>query len=699
MPRAKYRDSVGHHNRNSYNSSAEEVIGLQDLAGPSSGDPPQTKPKQRLGNDSDDDEQEDEDNHELDSLLRSSKLTMSAPNTTSQSDGTRLPGVVTHSQPITPHWGGSRTGGQDDEEALANYDPSRTAIENKVALVTLELDKQGFGRYQLCVWILAGFGYMLDLMWAQAYGLVASPIQKELNVGADVANLSTAFSTGLTVGAFAFGIAVDVFGRKPAFYASCLISSCFGLVFAAPSNFDALCFLAAMIGFGIGGNIPVDGTIVVETIPTQQRWLVALLSTFQPLGVVLCTLLAYAFIPSRTCGPDVPAGECTKSANFGWRTLMLVMGAITLCVFFARFFIFDFHETPQFLLSVGDDEGAIKVLKAIAKQNRKEEVMTLTVEDFQRIDALALGTDTVASVEGEIIRADGDHSGAGDADSDTDDAQPKRSTLKSGSNRHKPDSGAPIKVAAPIRRLQAASASKGPATSALAVRQDKGFVAFALYHVKSTFFRSTAGLLTLFGNARLARVSSVLFLVYFCDFFAFSIAGFFLPLILADKGGETNHSIRETYASYIAIYAPGLTATLLAGALYSLNRRAQLLSLIFSSALMAVSLFLYAAVDTWASSIGLNALEYWSQSLFNALLYAYTPITYPSTIRGTGSGTCSTVGRIASIVAPIAGKRLYGDGGPTNAQNTVYLAGGIMLVTPIALAMLPWETRKRVQAL
>ncbi|CAD6907916.1 unnamed protein product [Tilletia controversa] len=601
---------------------------------------------------------------------------MSAESNT-QSDSNRLPGVVTRSsqQSVTPRWAAGSTEGQDDEEAFARYDPSRTAIENKVALVTLQLDKQGFGRYQLCVWILAGFGYML----------------KEFNVGADVANLSTAFSTGLTVGAFAFGIAVDVFGRKPAFYASCLISSCFGLVFAAPSNFNALCFLAAMIGFGIGGNIPVDGTIVVETIPTQQRWMVALLSTFQPLGVVLCTLLAYAFIPSRTCGPEVAAGECTKSANFGWRTLMLVMGAITLCVFFARFFIFDFHETPQFLLSVGDDEGAIRVLKAIAKQNRKEDVMTLTVEDFQRVDALALGTDTVASVEGEIIRAD--------RDSDGDDGKLKPGALGSESEQRKVDKTAtPVNVAAPIRRLQAAAVTS-KTTSALTVRQEKGFIAFALFHVKATFVRSIAGLLTLFGNKRLARVSSILFLVYICDFFAFSIAGFFLPLILQDKGGETNHTIRETYASYIAIYAPGLTATLLAGALYSLNRRAQLLSLIFSSALMAVSLFLYAAVNSWESSIGLNALEYWAQSLFNAMLYAYTPITYPSSIRGTGSGTCSTVGRIASIVAPIAGKKLYGDGGPTNAQNTVYLAGAIALVTPLALALLPWETGKRVQAL
>ncbi|KAK0536974.1 hypothetical protein OC835_001869 [Tilletia horrida] len=682
------------------------------------------------GHEDEEEEEEDDEALEDDLLLPAAgsvpSPTMATPHSEPHADPAqprssklRLPGVVTSSS--TPKWSGGEEG---EDDSLARYDPTRTAIENKIALITLQLDKQGFGRYQLCVWILAGFGYMLDLMWAQAYGLVADPISKEFNVGSNVADLSTAFSTGLTVGAFSFGIIVDVVGRRPAFYASCLISSCFGLIFAAPSNFDALCFLAAMIGFGIGGNIPVDGTIVVETIPTQKRWLVALLSLFQPLGVVICTILAYAFIPSRTCPNDIAPGTCTKSANFGWRTLMLVMGAITLGVFVLRFFIFHFHETPQFLLSIGDDAGALRVMQAIAKQNKREDLMTLTMEDFRRIDALALGTDTVASVEGEVIRVGEDdvairdgaaHQAAGNGTSGSrspsegaDDVKAKALNLsveakhqrkqKSSTDADAATTG-PVRVAAPLRRLQAASASTSAPQTALAVRQEKGWLAFAVFHAKHAVLRSVAGLLTLFGTPRLARVSSILFLVYICDFFAFSIAGFFLPLILADKGGETQHTIRETYASYIAIYAPGITATLVAGALYSLSRRSQLLSLIGSSALMAVSLFLYATVDSWASSIGLNALEYWMQSLFNAILYAYTPITYPSAIRGTGSGTCSTVGRIASIVAPIAGKRLYGDGGATNAQHTVYLAGGVMLVVPIALAFLPWETGRKVQAL
>ena len=40
----------------------------------------------------------------------------------------------------------------------------------------------GMGKYQWCVFTLCGFGYFLDLCWAQAGGLVGSAIIEELGV-------------------------------------------------------------------------------------------------------------------------------------------------------------------------------------------------------------------------------------------------------------------------------------------------------------------------------------------------------------------------------------------------------------------------------------------------------------------------------------------------------------------------------------
>ncbi|KAK5029526.1 hypothetical protein LTS07_005988 [Exophiala sideris] len=51
-----------------------------------------------------------------------------------------------------------------------------TPFERKAALINAEIDKMGFGKYQKCIWLLCGFGYFLDLAWAQGVGLTASAI-------------------------------------------------------------------------------------------------------------------------------------------------------------------------------------------------------------------------------------------------------------------------------------------------------------------------------------------------------------------------------------------------------------------------------------------------------------------------------------------------------------------------------------------
>lgn len=54
-----------------------------------------------------------------------------------------------------------------------------TLFEKKCMVVNAEIDRQGMGRYQWCIFGLCGFGYLLDLMWAQAFGLILSPLEQE----------------------------------------------------------------------------------------------------------------------------------------------------------------------------------------------------------------------------------------------------------------------------------------------------------------------------------------------------------------------------------------------------------------------------------------------------------------------------------------------------------------------------------------
>lgn len=66
------------------------------------------------------------------------------------------------------------------------------------------------------IWAICGTGYLLDVMWAQAFGLAIPNLQRELGFSdKQYGNLGSSFSAGITAGAFVWGILVDVIGGLP----------------------------------------------------------------------------------------------------------------------------------------------------------------------------------------------------------------------------------------------------------------------------------------------------------------------------------------------------------------------------------------------------------------------------------------------------------------------------------------------------
>jgi len=54
-----------------------------------------------------------------------------------------------------------------------------TLYEKKAVLVNRELDSNGMGKYQWYIFFLCGFGYLVDLLYALAFGLIEPAIQQE----------------------------------------------------------------------------------------------------------------------------------------------------------------------------------------------------------------------------------------------------------------------------------------------------------------------------------------------------------------------------------------------------------------------------------------------------------------------------------------------------------------------------------------
>ena len=495
-----------------------------------------------------------------------------------------------------------------------------TLYEKKALIVNRELESQGMGRYQWMIFFLCGFGYFLDLLWAQAFGLVATPLENELGFPTDqLGNIFTSFSAGLTAGAFVWGVMVDIIGRRWAFNFTVLCTSVFGLCLGAPSSYNAILVLTAFVGFGIGGNIPIDTTICLEFLPMDKRWLLPTLSIFQPLGVVICSAIAYGFIPFHSCAADakpcnqVPAGQfcCTKSSNYGWRYLLFTLGAITMLVFFLRFVVFNFQESPKYLLYKGQDEEAIKVLQHVAKVNRCQ--CNVTLATFAALTSDASSADTQDSSKPLIL----------------------------GSRRQK---GLGL---GPILRLE--------------------FERFKI----------------LFSSWSMISLVILLWIIYAFDYWGFTIAGSFLPTILNKKNSAAGISIKETYLSYIYIYIFGIPGVLAGTLIY----RARRLSLFISSALFGAMLFTFTTVDTEAKRIGINGLVYFFQSMFNAILYGWTPEAFPAPIRGTAAGVASFWGRIFSIISPLIAAHVLAN--DPSGNNVLYLAGGPVFICSICVLLIP----------
>lgn len=68
----------------------------------------------------------------------------------------------------------------------------------------------------------------------------------------------------------------------------------------------------------------------------------------------------------------------------GWRYLVITLGALTMAMFFLRFVVFRFKESPKFLVYQGREADAVKVLEHIARMNKTR--CTLTLDDLSNLD-------------------------------------------------------------------------------------------------------------------------------------------------------------------------------------------------------------------------------------------------------------------------------------------------------------------------
>lgn len=256
----------------------------------------------------------------------------------------------------------------------------------KSLLVTQAIDEIGFGRYQMGLFVVAGFGWFADNAWPTVTSYILQRLNEVDGVHYPTGRapyLTLAQNLGLLLGALVWSLSSDIIGRRWAFSITFLFTGIFSTSAGASPTFAAIGVLCALWSFGVGGNLPVDSAIFLESLPTNKKWLLTVMSIWWAFGQVITALISWGLISNFSCDDSAP--KCYKKDNQGWRYFLYTMGGLTLAMFLCRF-LFPLYESPTFHLARGEDEQAVATVHKIASINRR--TVDLSLEDLRMVDEL-----------------------------------------------------------------------------------------------------------------------------------------------------------------------------------------------------------------------------------------------------------------------------------------------------------------------
>lgn len=547
------------------------------------------------------------------------------------------------------------------------------AYERKVALLNKAIKEEiGFGRFQIWLTWLAGFGWFVDNIWFQALSMSLPQIKLEFGP-THVQFATLAMYLGLLIGATFWGFMADVIGRRPSWNITLFISAVFGIAVGGAPNFVALGALLSCLGLGLGGNLPVDGAMLIEFIPSTHQWILTFLSIFWCFGQLFAAFIGWAFITNYRCET---ADNCPKSSNMGWRYTWFLLGAITMLMWVARFWVYPIPESPKYLIGKGRDEEALEVLRFIAAQNGKS--TTLTLEQLKAAgEGVTVAFNTSDAAEKKLAREDDVEAKVTIPSSATEniekkDCEPAEShTQAAPTTTHTQDS-TPAAVSTTV---------KGRFLSSSDLAQlGRSLSEFDSHHV-----------VALFSTPRMAWNTILICFLWGLIGLAYPLYNAFIALYLQNAGanqGETNQA--EQYRDLVIIAACGIPGSFAAAALVELPYAGRRGTMAFFTLLTGLFLFLFTTARTPAAVLGWNCATSLTQNAMYAVLYAISYEVFPAPNRGTGDGLAMATQRVFGVIAPIVGA--YAGSTPT---TPIYVSASFFIAAAVLMLFLPYETRGR----
>jgi len=447
--------------------------------------------------------------------------------------------------------------------------------------------------------------------------------------------------------------------------------------------------------------MPTDGTLLLEQLPNDKRYLVTALSVFFSFGAVFSAVAAILVVPAHSCFASDVNGCDVDRDNQGWKYLLIVLGILTLAMTVLRVIFFRLYESPRFLVAAGRPKEAMENLQLISRFNGEE--LDLSLRDVRDHFSVARHRSLSAATNFDEDYNDSTPFLRGQEDSEERpktifDAEiaPETETTRISSTSQDPSDYRATGESNNILESQTFTTpviehTEPEFISSLlndtredehkppAVRrsQHRSQRRSSVYSV-STVLPSTVRKPLWAWFDRVALVLSpewlwttlMIWAVWFSMSLAYTMFNVYLPKLLETRlgrmGADGPVSTKASSPSSalidslwdVVIYSIGGCPGAILGAYLvesSLGRRWSLAASTFITAFFCVIFVRVGGpLALKASTVGISL----SASTMWAILYGWTPEIFGTNVRGTACGIASALSRIGGMIAPILGGRL-----------------------------------------
>ena len=200
-------------------------------------------------------------------------------------------------------------------------------------MILQRLESLPVGNFHYKLLLLTGLGWLFDSMDTGLIAFVLPVLAKEWALTpAQVGWIGSIGLIGMALGAVLAGTLADRIGRKRVFSLTVLLYSLSTGMCALSWSYESLLVFRFLVGFGLGGELPVAATLMSEYAPAHLRGrFIVLLESFWGVGWLVAACISYLLIPA-----------------FGWQIAFVIGTLPALYVFLIRLHM---PESIRYLLT------------------------------------------------------------------------------------------------------------------------------------------------------------------------------------------------------------------------------------------------------------------------------------------------------------------------------------------------------------